>query len=211
MMKNLLMVFALSYISVSSVQAGLVSWDIQFFDATGVQVGNGSMSYDPDTTYAYTYPTHDEFICPDPDSLPCGYIPVENTYETNYSFSSFDFNILDANWSVSSEGTQWWNGSANHYGGAERYGGYNFQPLPFFFLGENYLSVHYLSLNFHDSNPEGITTTTGFWTQHLSGDYAPSGGEWIANRTSAVPIPSAILLLGSGLVSLIMLGRKPRI
>ncbi len=95
----------------------------------------------------------------------------------------------------------------NYYGGAGRYGGYDFQPTEGVFLGVNYLSVHYLSLGFHDSNPEGITTT-GSWTQHLSENYAPSGGEWIANRTSVVPIPSAILLLGSGLVSLLMLGRK---
>ncbi len=143
-----------------------------------------------------------------PDYLSCGFIPVENTYETDYSFSSFDFNILDGNWSGRSEGTQWWNGSANYYGGAGRYGGYDFQPTEGVFLGANYFIVHYLSLGFDDPNPEGISTASGYWTQHLSGDYAPSGGEWIANRTSVVPIPSAILLLGSGLVSLLMLGRK---
>ena len=109
------MALAISYISVSAVQASIVSWDIQFFDATDIQVGNGSMSYDPDTTYTYSYPTHDEFTCFPPDYLSCGFIPAESTYETNYSFSSFDFNILDANWSVSFEGTQWWNGSANYY------------------------------------------------------------------------------------------------
>ncbi len=206
-MQNILTIITLSFISFSTVQASIVNWDFQFFDESGTQVGNGYLNYDPSTTDSYTHPTHDEIVCGGEDVVSCHYETITSTYESNYFLSSYNFNIQGTDWGG---GNTWWNGSANHYGGAERYGGYNFHPQEGIFLGVNYLSVHYLSLGFEDSNPEGISHSSGTWVQQLSGSSPPTYGNWTATRTSVVPIPSALFLLGSGLMSLIMLGRKAK-
>lgn len=70
----------------------------------------------------------------------------------------------------------------------------------------------FLEISFDSPNPAATTFTTGTWLQQIAngppGTSSDNGGTWNANQTSAVPIPGVFVLFGSGLISLIMFGRK---
>ncbi|MCF6202745.1 MAG: hypothetical protein L3J59_03615 [Methylococcaceae bacterium] len=196
MMKSNITILIMTLLS-TSAQASLIKWDIQFFNGSGAQVGAGNFSYDPATTDTYTH-----------------YLPIynEETYQVeatpfdfdiSTSFTNLNWNVLGVNWS-DARGV-WWNGSNNHFGGAARYGIVE-ETLGHFIIGDYYFTGQSFELFFDpDSrNPNGISTATGNWTQR--GDF-PGSGTWNA-QISTIPIPSVFLLFGSGLFSMVLLGRK---
>lgn len=67
------------------------------------------------------------------------------------------------------------------------------------------MGLLHLELWFDDTSPDGISTADGTWFQLLNNG---ESGTWNANQTSAIPIPGVFILFGSGLISMIMLGRK---
>ncbi len=186
-MKTILTIVAFTLISVS-VQASRVDWEILFYNGDGVQVGNGDFSYDPDTDDQFEfYGDADSFDQP-------AYI-----LETNTAFTSFNVTVLFEQWTKPHE--LWWDGSMIH----DPYG--NWSGPGSFYIGDEMV---YLKLSFDSPSPTGLTTSRGGWFQRGSSfdELTTGGGTWIANRTSVVPIPSVFLLFGSGLVSMVMLGRK---
>jgi hypothetical protein len=180
---------ALVFILISaSVQASRVDWEILFYNGDGVQVGNGDFSYDPDTNDQFEF---------NGDSHSFDQTVYIN--ETNTAFTSFNVTVLGEQWTGTYE--HWWDGSIIR----DRYGNSSY-PGDFHLGGE----MVYLDLSFNSPSPVGLTTSTGGWFQRGSSldELTTGGGDWVANRTSVVPIPSVFLLFGSGLVSMLMLGRK---
>jgi hypothetical protein len=185
-MKTILTIIVFTLISVS-VQASRVDWEILFHNGDGVQVGNGDFSYDPDTDDQFEfYGYNNGFDYSQPDTYIPAYIK-----ETNTAFTSFNVTVLFEQWTKPHE--IWWDGSMIH----DPYG--NFSGPGLFNVGDERV---YLTLSFDSPSPTGLTTSTGGWFQRGSSldELTTGGGTWIANRTSAVPIPSVFLLFGGGLV-----------
>ena len=195
------LILALLISSYSTVQASPVTWDIQFHNDTGLQVGDGKLTYDPATIFTATYPAGGVF-CPAPHSdLDCAmnndlFQPIINTLKTDTIFTSFNFNILGKSFdhtAINSNLLYW--------------GGYltSSQPDPYFFPHKDSFSDTSYALNYNDESPNGLTTSSGTW-KIRTGTGQESGG-FIA-KVSPVPLPNTFLLLGSGLISLIGFSRN---
>jgi hypothetical protein len=198
-MKSIFLILIVSLLS-TQVKASLVTWDIKFFNDSGAHVGAGDFSYDPATTDTYIYY--------DLDASGSEAVPIE--FEINTSFINLDWTVLGVNW-LNEKGV-WWNGSNNHNGGIDPPGAEIFDTLGSFTIG-NFLYFaplegQYLNLDFDpdSTSPNGISTASGSWIQ--GGDFSGAGsGTWSA-QVSTVPIPSVFLLFGSGLISMVLFGRK---
>ncbi len=123
--------------------------------------------------------------------------------QINTAFTSLNWTINDAGWSEqSSVWGAWWGGSlighrfANDFDDALMLGSFR---------------DWYLILHFDSQNPSALTSTTGSWGQlafNIPNQNPFTDGTWIANQTSAVPIPGVFVLFGSGLISMIMFGMR---
>lgn len=194
-MKKIL-ILTLLISSYSTVQASPVTWDIQFHNDMGLQVGDGRFTYDPATIFTATYPTGG-VLCPAPHSdfdcslNPLLFQPTLRSLEINTIFTSFNFNILGKNLNTTNTRPHllYWTGKL-----------ISNSPDPYFFP-----NVESSPLLFKDKSPSGLTISSGSWT--IGTKTGQESGGFIA-KVSPVPLPSTFLLLGSGLISLISFSRR---
>lgn len=181
-------------LTITPIHASTIDWEIRFFNNKGILVGDGEFSYDPSTFV--TFSTQSINPSQEPDRI---------TVNTSFTHLAWRFSGREL-WTINNEKAAiWWGGgslipsrTSSHFG-----------P---FILGESQASSggsfrnSFLRLIFNGVNTDLIAT--GKWEQTLNlgiGDFSGSG-TWSAN--ALVPIPSTILLFGSGLFSLILAKRK---
>ena len=174
---------ALSFtvVEVKQVQAATISWDLEFFDNAGAQLGNGQFSYNTDTT---------TFVQTIPISSPMGF-NVQNALE------SFSANIQAQSWGFEAPGVTWWVQSSRPPGQQRntRYG--IFIADNSWFFGDVVYGTRQLLLDNMKSVSDQVWT--GDWFQQIvqSGGGAPFQGDgaWTATQrnTEVVPEPSSVL------------------
>lgn len=179
---------------ISSVtQAALVNWEIMFFDENNAQVGKGLFSYNTETED--TFSSHH----PAPS-----FVPETETVKT--AFTTFEWEVEGITFGEFFSRSAWWYGETHNAGSTVFFDhGITDIDRNHFHLGATWERDN-LGLSFHTTDD---TAANGTWElynfQNLS-----SQGTFQASvvQTSAIPIPSAIIFLGSGLISLFSFRRK---
>lgn len=181
-------------ISTVPVTAATITFDLDFFDDSGTQVGDGQFSYDDEETLS-CYQITNSFEC-DLQSTDIlidefGEIP-EPTVISN-ALTDFSANIDGIDWDYGDAYLTWWgDDSTGQQPGqisVSRNG--SFAESNYWFFGDGFTGTEQFAMNFDSSSD---TFGEGDWFQSIvpsvSGLPSENSGPWQATRVGTAPEPS---------------------
>ncbi len=194
-MKKTITIFVYMLVS-SAAQAALVNWEIMFFDENNTQVGKGLFSYNTETEDTFSN-----------SHLPVPSI-VTDTEIVKTAFTTFEWEVEGITFGEFFSRSAWWYGET-HNAGSTVFFDHGLTELDrnHFHLGATW-ERNNLGLSFQTTDE---TAANGTWELYNFQNLSSQGTfQASALQTSAVPIPSTIIFLGSGIISLLSFRRREK-